>query len=135
MTTNAPVSRLLPVLLLLPVLSAAGHVAADDVRRIEALQLQIGDLRARVERLETQLQAGVPVHPARKVQPVPGGWRKAANWGLLVKGLSDYEVVKILGEPEGRKTVNKYEFWHYGDGKARFYLRRLKSWELPGDAE
>ncbi|MBT8474802.1 MAG: hypothetical protein KJO78_04945, partial [Alphaproteobacteria bacterium] len=65
------------------------------------------------------------------VEPVPGGWRKAHNWNLLRAGMSDYEVVEILGEPDREKTVKKFDFWYYGDGKLSVYLRRLKGWEIP----
>jgi hypothetical protein len=108
---------------------------APDSERIEVLQRQVSDLQVRVERLEAELREGVPVNPARKVQPVPGGWRKVANWNLLAKGLDHAEVEEILGAPQSRKTVSKFEFWGYADGKVRFYLRRLKSWEPPSAIE
>jgi hypothetical protein len=104
-------------------------------QEIESLRQQLHELQARVERLEGNMAAGVPVNPALKVQPVPGGWRKAVNWSLLSKDLTDYEVLEILGEPMNRKTVKKFEFWEYGDGKASLYMRRLKSWELPSGLE
>lgn len=137
MTTTAatPLGQTVRTALLGLGLLAIADCRAADASRMEALQQQVEELRGRVQRLEAQMQAGVPAHPVRKVRPVSGGWREAANWGLLAKGLSDYEVEEILGEPQGRKTVNKYEFWHYGDGIARFYLGRLKSWESPDGIE
>jgi hypothetical protein len=112
-----------------PVPSAAD--AAPDGPSIEALQQQIRALQKRVDRLEATIQQGVPVNPAQTVQPVPGGWKKEANWNLLSKGMTTDEVSEILGEPQRRRSVNKFEFWEYGDGLARLYLRRLKSWEIP----
>jgi hypothetical protein len=92
---------------------------------------QILDLQKRVERLEGEVEQGVPVNMARKVEPVPGGWRKAHNWNLLEAGMSDYEVIEILGEPDREKTVKKFDFWYYGDGKLSVYMRRLKGWDIP----
>ena len=124
-----------PALLLLTLsLAAPGVAAADPAAEgpsIEALQQQVRDLQTRVERLEATLREGVPVNPARAVQPLPGGWRQAANWQLLSKGLEPHEVIEILGEPQRRRSGNKFEYWEYGDGLARLYLRRLKSWEVP----
>ena len=100
-------------------------------QEIEALKRQLHDLQARVERLESNVAEGLPVDPARTVQPAPGGWREASNWRLLAKGMDKAEVVRILGQPQSRKTVSKHEFWRYGDGTVRLYLARLKSWELP----
>jgi hypothetical protein len=128
----AAAKRLSAALLLLGLASAGLNAEpAAQRQQIEGLQRRVSDLEARIERLEAEIQRGVPVNPAREVQPVPGGWHAAANWGLLVAGQSDYEVEAILGEPQNRKTVSKFEFWEYGDGKLRFYLRRLKSWEMP----
>lgn len=122
-----------PRLLLSLSLFAPLAPAADESQQeqIEALKQQLQDLQERVERLEGEVQQGLPVNTARKIEPVPGGWRKAHNWKLLEKGLSDYEVVEILGEPDRQKTVKKFEFWYYGDGRLRVYMRRLKSWDIP----
>ena len=122
-------------LLLIALISAAPLPSAADAApegpTTEALQQQIRELQARVDRLEATIQQGVPVNPAQTVQPVPGGWKKEANWHLLTKGMATHEVTEILGEPQRRRSVNKFEFWEYGDGLARLYLRRLKSWEIP----
>ena len=112
-----------------PMLPAAD--AAPEGPTTEELQQQIRELQTRVDRLEATIQQGVPVNPAQTVQPIPGGWKKEANWNLLTKGMTTHEVTEILAEPQRRRSVNKFEFWEYGDGLARFYLRRLKSWEIP----
>ena len=123
------------LLVLIGLISATPVPSAADTGpegpSIEALQQQIRELQARVDRLEATIQQGVPVNPAQTVQPVPGGWKKEANWNLLSKGMTTHEVTEILGEPQRRRSVNKFEFWEYGDGLARLYLRRLKSWEIP----
>ena len=109
--------------------------AREDDTEIELLRQQILDLQKRVERLEGKVEQGVPVSMARKVEPVPGGWRKAHNWNLLEAGMSDYKIIEILGEPDRQKTVKKFDFWYYGDGKLSVYMRRLKSWDLPSGLE
>jgi len=132
-TKPAVFSRAGPALLLMLLTVAPLQVAADESppnREIEVLKEQIRDLQARVERLEQQTRQGAKADQATPV-PVPGGWRKAANWRLLTKGMTDYQVKEILGEPDADKTVKKFEFWEYGDGRARLYLRRLKSWDIP----
>ncbi len=98
---------------------------------IELLKQQILDLQQRVEHLEGRLQQGGAESVERDLEPVTGGWRKAHNWGLLSEGMTAYRVQEVLGEPDQRKTVNKFEFWYYGDGKVRLYLRRLKNWDVP----
>jgi len=110
--------------------SAAGGTPAEQ--EIEVLQQQIRELQQRVDRLEAKMAQGVPVNRAEEVAPVPGGWHKAFNWNLLVRGMTMEEVIEILGEPENRRSANKYEFWEYGDGLVRMYLRRLRSWDMPG---
>ena len=122
-----------PRLLLSVLLFAPLAPAADESQQgqIDALKQQLQDLQERVKRLEGEVEQGVPVNMARKVEPVPGGWRKEHNWRLLVEGMSDYEVIKILGEPDRQKTVKKFEFWYYGDGKLSVYMRRLNSWDIP----
>lgn len=114
--------------------SATSDATAEPLavqQEMETLKQQIRDLRARVERLEESVAKGLPVNPARTVQPVPGGWRKSSNWDLLVEGMQKDDVEKILGEPQRRNKVNKFEFWIYGEGKARIYFGRLKSWQIP----
>jgi hypothetical protein len=111
---------------------AAQAGAAED-SEIHTLREQLRELQLRVERLEDKLQEGVPVNFARRVQPVPGGWREPSNWRLLEKGLEAHRVIEILGEPQQRRTVRKFEYLEYGDGVARLYLRRLSSWELPSE--
>ncbi len=123
---------LCPALVVQPAAAAGGAAQGDD---IATLKQQVHDLQMRVERLEKELDQGVPVNTARKIEPVPGGWRKAHNWKLLSQGMSDYEVKRILGEPDRQKTVKKFGYWYYGDGKVSVYMRRLKGWDVPSGIE
>lgn len=123
------------LVLLLPLQPSIAADGAAPSSEIEMLKQQIIDLQRRVERLEGEVEQGLPVNMARKVKPVPGGWRKAHNWKLLEEGMSDYEVIEILGEPDREKTVKKFDFWYYGDGKLSVYMRRLKGWDIPSGIE
>jgi len=129
-----PILRAVPLLLCLTLVvqPAAAAAEGDD---IATLKQQVRDLQMRVERLEKELEQGVPVNTARKIEPVPGGWRKAHNWKLLSQGMAGYEVKRILGEPDRQKTVKKFGYWYYGDGKVSIYMRRLKGWDVPSGVE
>lgn len=109
-----------------------GAAVADLSAEVELLRQQMRDLQARVEQLEGRVQQGLPVNRALDVQPVEGGWRQAFNWSLLERGMEPSRVSQVLGEPARRRSVSKFDYWHYGeDGLLRFYLNRLKSWEVP----
>jgi hypothetical protein len=118
--------------------AAAAPTIADDRSRdqdVEALRLEVRELRERVERLEGRMSEGLPVNRAKKVEPVAGGWRVASNWQLLFDGMEERDLLDILGDPQRRKTVKKFQFWIYGDGEVRLYMRRVSSWRLPSDLE
>lgn len=117
---------------LITALCALPAWAADPAQQqIERLQAEISALEARVQKLEQRWDEGVPVNPAIKIEPEPGGWRNAKNWKLLDDGMQYDEVLRILGEPDRTKSIKKFEHWIYGDGRVRLYLNRLKSWEKP----
>jgi len=116
------------------VIAAPAHAtdASQQAAEIEALKQQLKDLQMRVERLEKGRDKGFTFSTEPEAEPVPGGWRKTHNWNLLEKGMTSYQVKAILGEPDRQKTVKKFEFWYYGDGKVSVYLHRLKGWDVPG---
>lgn len=111
--------------------SATFTATAAEGGDIEALRAEIADLRARVEHLEKEVSTGVAINPARVVKPLPGGWNNDKNWKLLARGMQRERVQEILGEPDRTRNVSKFEYWEYGQGKATFYLGRLKSWDRP----
>jgi len=128
------IARVSAALALSLLVSASSTFAANETQQakeIEALKQQLKDLQARVERLEKREDKGFSFDVAPEVEPIPGGWRTAHNWNLLEKGMTDYQVEAILGEPDRQKRVKKFEFWYYGDGKLSVYMRRLKSWDTP----
>lgn len=110
--------------------------AADDSAAIEDLRQQLRSLQQRVEQLEAGMQTQqAAVEAVQPLRPVAGGWRQAQNWRLLEKGQEGHVVEGFLGEPDNTRRVAKFEYWEYGDGLLRFYLGRLKSWELPAGLE
>jgi outer membrane murein-binding lipoprotein Lpp len=99
---------------------------------LQAMERRLQALEARVEKLEADLVAtDAAVDAVQPLEPVPGGWRKKANWRVLDKGMQPHEVREVLGEPEDTRRVSKFEYWSYGNGLIRFYFNRVKSWELP----
>jgi len=87
----------------LSILLAPAAIASESTE-LQALQAEVAELRARVERLERDLTDGIAINPA---------------------------LEEILGAPQRTKTIKKHVLWYYGDGKVTFYLRRLKSFEKP----
>jgi hypothetical protein len=135
--SKPPAGTLLALCLLSLATLPAGAQDTAPASEIELLRQQVEDLQARVSRLEDEIEQGMPVNVARSVEPVPGGWRKMTNWKRLAGGMDGHTVTRFLGEPDRKKTVKKFEFWYYGDGKASLYLGRLSDWDIPSgiDAE
>jgi hypothetical protein len=127
MMKNTLTTKLLPVALALLASAPPAAFSASPDAEIEALRAELAALRVRVERLEKDVDEGVAINPARKVQPQPGGADNPKNWKLLAKGMEADRVVEILGTPGKTKSVKKHEIWYYPNGKTTFYLRRLKS--------
>jgi hypothetical protein len=119
-------ASLLTTLALLACFSTPVLSASSDAE-IEALRAELNELRARVERLEKDVEDGIAINPARKVKPQPGGASNPKNWKLLAKDMEPERVIEILGQPERTKSVKKHEIWYYPNGKTSFYLNRLKS--------
>ena len=119
------------VLLVITLCGSVSAVAAD-AGDIEALRQQVVELQSRVTALEARLGDVAVVVAA---DPVPGGWHKAVNWSLLEGVMEAHRVEEILGEPDSRKRVSKFEFWTYGDSKMSLYMGRLKKWEIPSGIE
>jgi hypothetical protein len=119
------------------VMLTVATVQADDTsaqQRIGQLEQRVQELEQRLQQLEEKFEQGVPMNKALVVEAMPGGWRNAANWAQLADGMDRYEVARFLGEPERIKSVSKFDYWMYGDGKATLYMNRLKSWDVPSQA-
>lgn len=106
--------------------TSAADGAADRDAAIEALRTELADLRARVEKLEADVDLGIAINPARKVKPLPGAAGNPKNWKLLAPGMERDHVRNIIGEPERSKSIRNHEYWYYAEGKVTFYLNRLQ---------
>lgn len=121
------------VLTLMMALCAPALFAAPaDQSELEALRERIVELEARVQRLESELAStDAALEAAKPPEVMPGGWRRQANWRVLEKGMEGFRVKEILGEPDNTRRARKFEYYEYGNGLVRFYLGRVKSWEVP----
>ena len=118
--------RVLPLLLLL----AASARAADPAQ--EACDKRVGLLEKRLYFLQQRLGAMDHELSARRSESAGEAWRDAAAWQRLRLGMSQTDVLGILGAP-GRTTAY-YGFlrWEYPDAlgqRVNFDERgRLISW-------
>ena len=105
---------------------------ADDAARINFLESEIQRLRnqldeqnRRIERLEAALAqrgSAVPGRPsdrrpeATAASPKAKGpqrWHSLENWDRVSKGMTQEEVVKVLGEPTTVQSVDNYKTLFY----------------------
>lgn len=112
---------------------------ADDSARInnleselQRLRTQVAEQNRRIQRLEAQLdQLGVMGTPGpaglsraegaasgkpRAAGPLP--WHASKTWEQLAVGMSETEVIAILGDPTALETVDNYKTLFYSDGAA-----------------
>ena len=106
---------------------------SDDAARINFLESEIQRLRnqldeqnRRIERLEAALAqrgAVVPGRPSdRRLDATaaspkttgPQPWHSLENWERVTKGMTQEEVVKVLGEPTTVQSVDNYKTLFYG---------------------
>jgi hypothetical protein len=107
---------------------------ADDAARVSRLESEIQQLRAqvdeqnrRIQRLEAELarrSGGSPsaAAPRRAAsddgarKPAPAGpqpWHSPAPWSRVGKGMSEDEVVALLGEPTAVESVEGFKTLFY----------------------
>ena len=91
--------------------------AADDFKVIE-LEQDVIELERRVEELSRQVaqlqqrNAAAATRPATPVEsPAPAGapWLSTANWGRVRPGMSEFEVIDILGPPSSVRGAPESE--------------------------
>ena len=113
--------------------------SADDTARInnleselQRLRTQVAEQNRRIQRLEAQIEqlGGVripdPDGLARsdtaakdKVHPTgPQPWHSAKTWEQVAVGMSQAEVIAILGDPTAVEAVDNYKTLFYSDGAA-----------------
>ena len=91
--------------------------AADDFKVIELeqdvieLERSVEELSRQVAQLQQRNAAATP--PATPVEcPAPAGsvpWLSAANWGRVRAGMSEFEVIDILGPPSSVRGAPESE--------------------------
>ena len=112
--------RRFPVLLLCAMLlqlaPEATRASEEDLAaRVRALEKQVGELSAEVQRLERQLAAEQAQSRAKPQVAHAEGWRERRNWRSLRKGMSRFEVMRLLGEPGKVSDYYAFERWEYPD--------------------
>jgi hypothetical protein len=77
----------------------------QDVRRLEAA---VGELSRQLDLLKEQVARGAP-SPGRAKPPATAapsaGWLSAANWNRVQAGMSELEVIDILGLPTSMRSA------------------------------
>lgn len=112
---------------------------ADDGARInnleselQRLRTQVAEQNRRIQRLEARLEqlggARIPDPDALarsdsaaedKVHPTgPQPWHTSRTWEKVAVGMSQAEVIAILGDPTAVEAVDNYKTLFYSDGAA-----------------
>ena len=112
--------RRFPVLLLctmlLQLVPGTTRAGEEDLSaRVRALEQEVADLAAEVQRLERQLAAQRARRGATPAASRGEGWRELRNWRSLRKGMSRFEVMQLLGEPGKVSDYYSFERWEYPD--------------------
>ena len=109
-----------PLLALLGVLLSFSAVAADDVTyRLMKLEQDVRNLERQVQTLNRQLdelkqeqsRAGDRGPSAARSSSAPAGasstaWLEAKRWDRVRKGMSELEVIDVLGPPSSMREEN-----------------------------
>ena len=101
---------------------------ASDTDRLDLLENEIKDLKARISSLEKdgQNKSATAKHTASG-----DGWKNLANWRTLKRGLSYQEIRSLLGEPI-RVDGGSFTRWLYQNrGYVEFYEDKVYSWQEP----
>ena len=82
------------------------YAQSSTESRVDKLEETVRILERRVATLEDQLRqrTAAPSIPPDKV-----------NWRRLQKGMSETEVVRLLGSPAKVDAYGTFTIWHYGD--------------------
>ena len=124
MSRNPVICRLWPLYLTLPLIAMAqpSDPRIDELRK-EASQLKmtIADQERRIAELERIVKAlqvvAAPV-PTAIPTPIPS-WHLAPNWILIKKGMSEAQVLEILGPPTSvDSTVDVRTLFYQPDSRS-----------------
>lgn len=101
---------------------------ASESERITQLEKEVQELKLRLSKLENPQ---IITNQQQRTIVSGEGWKSLANWRSLKNGMSYDEVRSILGEPS-RVDGGSIAYWHYSNqGRVRFGLDKLRSWEEP----
>ena len=101
---------------------------ASDTDRLNLLENEIKDLKARVSSLE---QNGQSKSATSKPTASSDGWKNLANWRNLKIGMSYQEIRSLLGEPM-RVRGGPFTDWLYENrGFVVFHEDKVYSWQEP----
>jgi len=102
----------------------AGPAPAGE---LEELRARAAALERRVGELERELAAAPACDPE--------GWRRPESWQRLRRGMSRFDVLRLLGEPGKVASYDGFERWEYPDllgGRVNFDDRgELQGWLAP----
>lgn len=144
------------LLLLAMVFTAqAAEPQATTNPQITRLQAQIDALTKRLDKLEKKVQLNqhpLDQHPLSQKSPettsqvVPARSGLTAlheteelktNWKKLQRGLSETQLLQLLGKPDSKTSVNNQTLWYYvypviGRGSVMFgYDGKVSAWQKP----
>jgi hypothetical protein len=124
MSRNPAICRVWLVYLTLPLiaLAQAPDPRIDELRKEAAqLKITIADQERRIgelERIVKALQVVAAPVPTAIPAPIPP-WHLAPNWILIKKGMSEAQVVEILGPPTSvDSTVDVRTLFYQPDSRA-----------------
>lgn len=109
-------------------LAVISNSYAQDSERIDKLEKEIQEIKARLSRLETP--TGVQSN-AREPAPSSDGWKSLPNWRMLKNGMAPSDVRRLLGEPH-RIEGGTLAHWYYQNrGQVVFMDDKVYRWEEP----
>jgi hypothetical protein len=124
MSRNLAISIVWPLYLTLPLIAMAQapDPRIDGLRKEAAeLKITIADQERRIaelERIVKELQTVAAPVPTTIPTPIPP-WHLAPNWILIKKGMSEAQVVEILGPPTSvDSTVDVRTLLYQPDSRA-----------------
>lgn len=98
--------RFIAVLLLVLLVSGCAPTTQNDSATIRALQ-------QRINNLENQLQGNNSLGGASSVST--GNPKDLKNWRSLKNGMTEAQVLRLLGEPEKVSNYGSFYQWKYHD--------------------
>ena len=88
----------------------------DELRKETAqLRRSVADQERRIAELEKTVKAlaAISAPVPQRIPPTTPPWRLAANWALIRKGMSEAQVVEILGPPARVQSVTDERKLYY----------------------